>query len=198
MTSYLIVPGWGGSSAEHWQSQWQPELPRVSRLDVPDWFNPRPAEWLAALDRAIRDAPEPPIVLAHSLGCIAVARWAARAPAGIRGALLVAPPDLDRVDAAPVLTSFAPVPRSPLPFPSLVVASDDDPYASLSYSARLAREWGAELTVLHAAGHINRDSGYGPWPEGRALLRYFAEPARPPSRYEHEGDDAPWIQRGLD
>ena len=162
------------------------------------WFSPRPADWLGALEHAIRVAAEPPILVAHSLGCLAVAHWAARAGAGVRGALLVAPPDLDRVDAAPVLAGFAPVPRSPLPFPSLVVASDDDRYAALPYAARLAREWGAELSVLRGAGHINVDAGFGPWPDGRALLRYFAEPERLLSRYEHEADDAPWIRRGLD
>lgn len=61
-------------------------------------------------------------------------------------------------------------PRRPLPFPSLVVASSDDPYAGIDFARSCARDWGSRLAEVGAHGHINSDSGLGDWPEGRALL----------------------------
>lgn len=182
MQPHLIVPGWHGSGPDHWQTHWERALPDASRLEVPDWHVPRRADWQHALDDAIRCAVAPPIVIAHSLGCIALAHWAASATHPVRGALLVAPPELDRAEYPEFLRSFLPVPRARLPFPARVVASDDDPYATLAYAEQMAADWGAELTILPRAGHINVESGFGPWPEGQRWLAELAkatELARP-------------------
>jgi len=166
---YLIVPGWGGSDPTHWQTHWQREL-GARRIEVADWDAPRLADWLRALDEAVRGVEVPPVLIAHSLGCIAVARWAAGASRPVRGALLVAPSDLDREGCPAVLREFAPVPRGRLPFPARVVASDNDPYAALPRAQQMASDWGAAVTVLFGAGHINVASGHGPWRDGLALL----------------------------
>jgi predicted alpha/beta hydrolase family esterase len=171
---YLIIPGWAGSGPDHWQSHWESELDGARRVEMPDWDAPRRAAWLDALDQAIRDAAAPPTLIAHSLGCIAVAHWAARASRPIRGALLVAPADLDRPGCPAQLRDFAPVPRAKLPFPAHVVASDDDPHATLTRARQIASDWGASVTVMRGAGHINCDAGFGPWREGRALLGAIA------------------------
>lgn len=170
MTRYLFIPGWGGSGPDHWQSHWERELPDATRVEMPDWDAPRRADWIRTLDHAIRASTEPPVLIAHSLGCVAVAWWAGVSPCPVRGALLVAPADLDREDSPPPLREFRPLPRAPLPFSSHVVASDDDPYASLARVRQIAQDWGSTLTVLAGAGHINTASGYGPWSEGRLLL----------------------------
>jgi hypothetical protein len=179
MARYLIIPGWAGSGPDHWQSHWERELPGAARVAMADWDLPRRADWVKTLDEAVRASAEPPLLIAHSLGCVAVAHWAAEAAArarrAVRGALLVAPADLDRETAPPVLFEFRPVPRAPLPFPAHVVASDDDPYVSLERARQIAADWGGGLTILRAAGHINSASGYGPWREGRALLRHFGD-----------------------
>lgn len=182
MQPHLIVPGWGGSGPDHWQTHWERELPDASRLEVADWYAPRKDDWLRALDDAIRRAAAPPIVIAHSLGCIAVAHWAASARRPLRGALLVAPADLDRAGCPDSLCAFGPVPRTRLPFVTRVVASDDDPYATLGRAQQMAADWGAQLAVLRRAGHINAESGFGPWREGRRWIDGFSEasePARP-------------------
>ena len=97
---YLILPGWQGSPADHWQSHWQHSLPAASRVEQLDWDNPDPREWVASLDRRLAEASTPTILIAHSLGCITVARWAAQASGHalqrVRGALLVAPADVER------------------------------------------------------------------------------------------------------
>lgn len=97
---YLILPGWQGSPEEHWQSHWQRSLPNSARVEQQDWLNPQRGDWVAALNQAIAADPRPLILIAHSLGCVTVAHWAAQAPVEllrrVRGALLVAPADVER------------------------------------------------------------------------------------------------------
>jgi uncharacterized protein len=174
MQPHLIVPGWGDSGPDHWQTCWERELPHTTRLEVPDWHEPRRDDWLRALDDAISSSAAPPIVIAHSLGCVALAHWAASAAHPVRGALLVAPADVDRAGCPRCLRDFAPVPRATLPFFARVVASDDDPYATLGRARQMAADWGAQLTVLHRAGHINAEAGFGPWREGRSWIDAIA------------------------
>jgi len=138
-----------------------------------DWLEPRLSDWLATLDRHISECAAPPVLVGHSLACALVAHWAVRAGAGapVRGALLVAPADVDSPDHTPdEVRSFSPVPLARLPFASTVVASEDDPFVSPARAAAFARAWGGRLVTLPHAGHVNADAGFGPWPEGRQLL----------------------------
>lgn len=171
---YLIVPGWQGSAAEHWQSHWQRSLPHSARVVQADWLNPLREDWVAELERSIAADPRPVILVAHSLGCITVAHWAAQAPLEllrrVRGALLVAPADVQRTNCPQALRNFAPIPRHPLPFASQLVGSDNDSAASAARALELARDWGSEATILSGAGHINVKSGYRRWEQGFAFL----------------------------
>ena len=165
----LILPGYQDSGPEHWQSLWE-QKHGLTRVVQRDWENPERDEWVATLDRAIAATPGAPVLVAHSLGCLAVVHWAGRHRAPVHGALLVAPPDVERPDFLPAARSFGPIPLVPLPFPSVVVASADDPFADLSRARHFARAWGSELVEVGAAGHINTAAGFGPWPEGERLL----------------------------
>ncbi len=158
---------------------------------MPDWLHPRRAGWIHALDRAIRATSVPPILVGHSLGCIAIAHWAAQSTVAVRGALLVAPADVDRRRIESI-ADFAPAPRVRLRFPSRVIASDDDPYVALDRAVQFASEWGSELTVLERAGHINAASGFGHWPEGLAFAKSLLWT---PAIVQ---DDEEWIERGVD
>jgi predicted alpha/beta hydrolase family esterase len=136
-----------------------------------DWLLPELADWLAALDREIRACAAPPVLAAHSLACALVAHWATRASAPVKGALLVAPADVDSPARTPdEVRSFSPIPLARLPFPSIVVASSNDTFVSVARATAFATAWGARLVTLRGAGHVNADAGFGPWPEGRALL----------------------------
>ncbi|WP_329576933.1 alpha/beta fold hydrolase [Kitasatospora sp. NBC_01250] len=175
----LVVPGYDGSGPEHWQSRWEAAEPDWRRVEQRDWLAPERADWVAALDAAVAGAELPVVLVAHSLGCATVAHWAAAQPerAGrVRAALLVAPADVERIEDLP-LSPFAPVPTTRLPFPTLVVGSDDDPYCAPERAAGFARAWGAEYVELAAAGHINSASGLGEWPAGRALLEQLVATA---------------------
>jgi predicted alpha/beta hydrolase family esterase len=136
-----------------------------------DWDNPLCEAWLERLDQAIGAAGPRSVLVAHSLGCLLVAHWGARFSGQILGALLVAAPDPHGANFPAQARGFTPAPTDPLPFPSIVVASTDDPYADFEFAQTCARSWGSQLVNLGAKGHINADSGLGGWPEGRTLLR---------------------------
>jgi predicted alpha/beta hydrolase family esterase len=172
--TFLTVPGLHGSGPSHWQTLWERSRPGTIRADLGSWNTPHRNSWVTRLDMAIRQAEAPVILVAHSLGCLAVAWWAALSPQPygwpVAGALLVAPADVDRADAPDELRAFAPAPRTPLPFPSIVVASGDDPWIQLDRAHSLAVEWGSHFVDAGELGHINAASGLGQWPEGLALL----------------------------
>jgi len=166
----IIVPGWKNSGPGHWQTLWEQTLPHATRVVQPDWTDPCPAVWHGAVAAAVDAARCPALLIAHSLGCLAVASLPVPLRAKVAGALLVAPSDVERDNAPECLRAFAPVPRQFLPFQSVVVASDNDPYCALPRAEAFARDWGSRLVVVPGAGHLNADSGLQDWPEGLKLL----------------------------
>ncbi|KAF1069520.1 MAG: hypothetical protein GAK45_01080 [Pseudomonas citronellolis] len=173
---YIVVPGWHGSDDAHWQSHWQRALPNATRVEQRDWVNPVQAEWIAELDREIRRQSGRVVLIGHSLGCVTIAAWTEqanpRALAQVAGALLVAPADVERETCPAALRNFAPIAREPLPFPSVLVGSDNDSACSPQRAWTLGLAWGAETLVLPGAGHINVKSGHGAWEAGyRHLFR---------------------------
>lgn len=170
----LVIPGLFDSGPDHWQSLWVAQRRNAVRVDLGGWQEPSRDLWVAHLDRAIGRQRGPVVLVAHSLGCLAVAWWAHEASAArlskVRAAMLVAPPDVDRPGAHALLRPFAPAPLAPLPFPSLLVASQDDHYADFTRLAGLAGAWGSELIDVGRLGHINAESDLGDWPQGLGLL----------------------------
>jgi predicted alpha/beta hydrolase family esterase len=169
----LIIPGLGGSGPDHWQTRWEQKLSTARRVQQRDWERPQRGEWVAAIVAAIEASKRPVILLAHSLGTIAAIHASRDTARWIKGAFLVAAPSEQRLaDVAEADAAFRPYWREKLPFPSVLVASRDDPYSSYADAERLARDWGAKLIDAGASGHINAESGHGPWPEG--LLQFAA------------------------
>ena len=170
----LTVPGLGGSGPSHWQTLWEQSRPDTSRVELGMWNTPHRNSWVTKLDQAIRQAQAPVVLVAHSLGCLAVAWWAELSgqPFGwpVVGALLVAPADVDRPGARAELAGFRPTPSKPLPFPSIVVASSDDPWVDIDRAHSLAVGWGSHFVNAGAQGHLNAASGIGWWSEGQELL----------------------------
>jgi predicted alpha/beta hydrolase family esterase len=176
----LIVPGINNSGPTHWQTRWEHLLPNARRVEQSDWDRPNLGFWTGALLEAIRETPGA-VIVAHSLGCAAVAHLAAiNGGKGVVGALLVAPADVDRdgPNGEP-LRGFSPLPRRRLPFPSVLVASRNDPFIAFERAAELAHDWGSRLVDLGEAGHVNVESGHHSWPAGRRLLRGLMAAARP-------------------
>ncbi len=174
MSPIIILPGIGDSGPAHWQSLWQAQDTTMRRFAPGDWDAPDLSDWIAALDRAVAEADAPPLLVAHSLACLLVAHWATRPHAPVAGVFLVAVPDAWGPMFPAEAASFANAPLGRLPFPALVVASGDDPYAWTAYSLGTAKAWGAEWVLAGDLGHINGASGIGDWLQGRALLDGFA------------------------
>lgn len=170
----LIVPGLNNSGPGHWQTVWEAQRTDCQRVDLGMWEQPHRNTWVNKLNLAIRQANRPVILAAHSLGCLAVAWWAELEQPGadgpVRGALLVAPPEVDHRPHNPRVATFAPTPTQRLPFPSILVGSHDDHYMGLREARRLSRIWGSSFADAGHAGHINADSGLGEWQFGQFLL----------------------------
>lgn len=173
MTSYINLPGLDGSDDDHWQSRWERGDPAIRRFEPASWTEPSLEDWIAALDRAIDAAAEPPVLIAHSLACLLVSIWAARRPRPVHAVVLVAVPDPDGPLFPDVANGFRPLPAGPLPFPTLVIGSDDDRYGSAEHAKARAADWSAGYVGMGRLGHINNDSGLGDWPEGRAVVEAF-------------------------
>ena len=171
----LIVPGLNNSGPEHWQSLWEESRSDCLRVQLGMWDSPHRNTWVNKLNHVIADSKRPVALVAHSLGCLAVAWWAKleqpQPGHNVLGALLVAPPEVDFFPADDRLSGFAPTPQGPLPFPSILAGSRNDPYIGIRTARRLAESWGSDFVDAGAIGHINADSGIGKWPMGQALLQ---------------------------
>lgn len=177
----MLLPGWQNSDAQHWQSRWE-KRHGYTRVQQHDWQRPLRGDWSIQLQEAVLDSDRDVILVAHSLGCIAAAWWAAHAPlarAKVRAALLVAPGDVEQDSLRHVLPGWSPVLLQRLPFPSVLVGSQNDPCCSLARAQQMAQAWGSEFVDLGQAGHINTDSGLGDWNEGHALLQQLMKDKRP-------------------
>jgi len=181
MVPIVIVPGWQDSPPGHWQSLWATQLPGAVRVQQDDWHTPSREAWVTSISHTILAQNQPVVIAAHSLGCIAIAHLQPEVAGRIHGALLVAPADPERRG---VLADFAPVPYQRLPYNSIIVASNTDPFCPVRTAGAYARAWGSEFVRLQNAGHINLDAGFGPWPLGLALLQSLiieAESHAPPA-----------------
>jgi hypothetical protein len=170
----LILPGWSDSGPDHWQSRWENKLSTARRVIQQDWSAPRRALWQEAIERAVFAADRPVVIVAHSLGAVALLHAAARVGDKIAGAFLVAPPSESVLREIPAVDKdFLPFPRARLGFPTVIVAANDDPYADPLFARDLAADLGAQFLDAGAAGHLNVASGHGPWPEGSMAFAHF-------------------------
>ena len=173
----LFVPGASALDADHWLTRWESRL-ATGRFAA----HPHHCADLAALEESLRVASSratcPVVLVGHSFGALGIAHAAESLPQGlVRGAFLVSPPSSRAVEAhARIDPAFAPPPTGPLPFPSLLIASRDDSHATYEEMEAMALDWGAQIIDAGAAGHIDAQSGHGPWPEG--LMRFAAFLAR--------------------
>lgn len=172
----LLLPGWQNSGPGHWQTRWE-SVHGDHRVEQHEWMRPLRGDWSIRLEEEVLASPGPVVLAAHSLGCILVAAWAShsRNTHKVRGALLVAPGDLERDDLRQQIPGWAPIVRQPLPFPAVLIAAKDDPYCEASRSRQMASDWGARFVDAGARGHLNAESGLGDWPEGRDLLNEISK-----------------------
>ena len=174
----IMVPGYTNSDPDHWQSRWQRQMKTARRVEQEDWLKPVVEDWTQNLINCINLSTKPIVLISHSLGGQVVAQSIAKLNQKqrdqIKGAFIVAPPDVENPDIRPKhLMTFGPYPRDPFPFPSIVVASQNDDFCSYEVAGDMANAWGSLLVDARESGHINTKSGHGPWPDGLMVFANF-------------------------
>ena len=170
----LIVPGYTNSGPDHWQSRWQSKLSTARRVEQAEWSKPVRDDWTSNVAKAVNEAERPVVIVAHSLGVAAAVQAIPHFKKPVAGAFFVAPPDVANPEMRPRhLMTFGPYPRAPLPFPSLVIASRNDPFCAFDVAEDIAGAWGSLFIDAGETGHLNADSGFGPWPEGSMTFAKF-------------------------
>lgn len=178
-TDILVIAGHEGPGDAHWQSRLIAKLSAARLVEQDDWLYGSLDVAVNKLVDAVEEATKPVVFVAHSAGAILIAHaiptLRVRGLVGrARGGFLVAPPNEKSLGELKGLDpKFLPIPRDPLPFPSALIASSNDPHASLEDSSDLALAWGSKLIEAGPAGHINTASGHGPWPEGMMSFAGF-------------------------
>ncbi|MBS1053293.1 RBBP9/YdeN family alpha/beta hydrolase [Gluconobacter kondonii] len=172
----LLVPGLFGSGPDHWQTHWE-QAYGLRRLHQKDWETPDPTDWEAALTEAIEASARPTFLIAHSLGAVLTAKWLTRhGGRRVAGAFLVAPADIDQTTHPDVglIQAFGPLPGTPLPAATAVMASSNDPWLSLPRARELAGNWQSDFLEAGAAGHIGSSEPLGLWEHGATAMLDFA------------------------
>ncbi|WP_299480770.1 alpha/beta hydrolase [uncultured Roseibium sp.] len=174
-TDILLIPGYGKPLPGHWILRWRDKMPTARVVKQTELLAPVKKEWLGKLVEEVEAAGRPVVLVAHSLGCILVAHGAHVLRDKVRGAYLVAPSDWDREGLVEDFDGgdFKPVPQDPLPFPAHLVASRNDSYCTFERAQEFANAWGTTFQDAGEAGHINLESGHGPWPEGMMSFAHF-------------------------
>lgn len=175
----LFVPGLRDHVDDHWQTHAQKKIPGslcVAPLEHDKLSRDARVE---ALQAALTAIDGPVVLAAHSAGVMIVVHWAQKYErANIVGALLAAPADVESpmpvgyptVDQL-AANGWAPIPRTPLPFPSVVAASTNDPLCGFARAQGMAGDWGSRFIDVGAVGHINPPAGFGVWAQGEDLIR---------------------------
>jgi predicted alpha/beta hydrolase family esterase len=173
-STILFVPGLRDHVAEHWQTLLAAQMPGSHTVPPLEHDKLSCAARVEALDQAVNAIEGPVILVAHSAGCLMVAHWAQSPRRPIKGALLATPADAETpfppgypTTEALQANGWLPLPRTPLPFPTIVAASVNDPLCGFDRAEQMARDWGARLISLGDVGHLNPASGFGPWPGAR-------------------------------
>lgn len=172
--TYFIIPGLGNSDENHWQTHFENSGKNFIRINQKNRDEPDCEDWIANIEKAmVFLEPSTVVLIAHSMGCTAVAQWAKRYKKSIKGALLVAPSDIENPVYTFSMTGFSPIPIEKLPFKSIVVASSNDVWVSETRAKFFADTWGSEYLNIGEAGHINVAGGYGEWQAGLESLNSF-------------------------
>jgi predicted alpha/beta hydrolase family esterase len=174
----VLVPGLRGHVEDHWQTRLAASMPGARMVPPLGRTDAGLQARVTLLDRVVEDVAGPVVLVAHSAGVLVTAHWAAQySPTRVVGALLATPPVL-AAELPPEYPSidelrahgWLPIPREPLPFPSIVAASSDDPLGNPVRLRSLAASWGSRVHDLGAVGHLNPASGFGDWPEAVELI----------------------------
>lgn len=172
MITCYNVPGLRNSPADHWQTLWEQAFPdQIHRVEQSNWDAPDKNAWVKRVEETLsHPSLDKTILIGHSVGCATIAHWFLQYQRPIKGALLVAPSDVEAPSYPSYITGFSPLPLDQLPFLTIVVASSNDRVVDPERARYFAKQWGGQFILLPKAGHIEGSSGFGAWPQGIELL----------------------------
>ncbi|WP_295421595.1 alpha/beta hydrolase [Sulfurovum sp.] len=163
----LILHGWGGSDAPHWQAELACEIARnygtVSFPLLDNCHFPSKNRWLKQVKQILKEF-RPDTVVCHSLANT-LWFWLCREKGmtGVERLFMVSPPSLQTKENT--IKTFFPceMPKNIYAKEIHMIVSDNDPWVETEEAQQIASHYHATFTTLHNAGHINADSGYGKW-----------------------------------
>ncbi|MEM5431729.1 RBBP9/YdeN family alpha/beta hydrolase [Cupriavidus oxalaticus] len=184
LPAVVIVPGLRDHMPDHWQTLLAERLREQGRAVyiVPQIYQDQRlrSARVANLERVVSGIDSPIVLVAHSVGCLITVHWAGQVTRKVQGALLAAPADFDTPLPAGYSdpqtlanNGWTPVPREPLPFPSIVVASRNDPIGGFERVRGLAQAWGSRFVDGGEVGHLSPADGFGAWAQAEELVREF-------------------------
>jgi len=181
----LIISDAADAGGDYWQTRWEVKLSTAQKVILPAEDKPDLSKWADIITEIARNCARPIVVIAHSWGIPAVMYALPHLGEKICGGFFVCPPDIngsdEKSERAADVRSY---PHSPLPFPSIVIASRNDLSGNYEKTERLAAEWRSLFMDAGDSGHIDAESGYGPWPEGLMVFSQFL--ANLPKPAEHK------------
>jgi len=179
----LIVPGHIHADKEHWQSRWEAKLSTAQYVRRPGGAGSTAGDWAAELAAAVKARRKPVMLVAHAFGVPLVLQALPQLGGKICGGFFVSPPDITKAAMhAEKPAGLAPYPLRPLPFPSIVIAARDDPFCDFAAAEKLAQTWHSLFFDAGLSGHIDAQSGHGPWPEGLMVFSRFLAHLPEPDR----------------
>ncbi|MDA2812528.1 alpha/beta hydrolase [Nocardiopsis sp. RSe5-2] len=175
-----IFHGYGATPQDHWFGWLAEQMERVGiQTEVPalpESASPAPDAWAAAVAEAVGVPDEGSVVVAHSLGCLAVLRYLASLTGPWRlGRLVLVAGFVDTLPALPGLDGFIGDGVDPAGVGEkvgslTVLRSDDDPYVPAGHTDRLADLLGTTALIVPGAGHFLADDGVTALPQALDAL----------------------------
>ena len=156
---YFNIPGLRNSGADHWQTIWEKKYPqKFIRINQDNWEEPDCTTWIQRIEDTLSHHHlEEVILIGHSVGCATIVNWFGKFQHKIKGAILVAPSDVERGDYPIYITGFIPLYLKPLPFKTIVIASTDDHVVDFERAEYFANIWGSEFITIENGGHLEKD-----------------------------------------
>ncbi|CAN5120159.1 hypothetical protein BH10PSE12_BH10PSE12_11350 [soil metagenome] len=174
-TLLLADPEYG--AVGDWLLRWEDERENAAAISLGRTDPPNRNAWITTLGAAIAQSDRPVILVARGLACLAVAWWAAlERPLyadPVAGALLVAPPNVDTANSDLRMLGFGPAPKVLLPFPSVVVASRNDPRMDFAAACLLSSFWGSQCIDGGHIGSAEAAADLGAWSHGQHALNWL-------------------------
>jgi len=163
----LILHGWGGSDAPHWQAELASEIAKnygtVSFPLLDNCHFPSKNRWVKQVKQILNEF-KPHTVVCHSLANN-LWMWLCEKEdmREIERLFMVSVPSLETKEKT-IKTFFpCPLPKNIYAKEVHMIVSDDDPWVKVDEAKKLASHYNATFTAIQNAGHINADSGYGKW-----------------------------------